>query len=159
MRRSYFFFALAMSIATPALAQQNVSIEVMAGTVLVDSEAGLVAADSQTILKTGDRVFLKTGSAALLSNTENGCFVSLRTAGEFTVPEMTGCTAGQASVLPSNFEVIPANGFPAAPVAYGSGAGFAPVAVGATFIVATAAAAIYTTVLEHEDVPVAVSVP
>jgi hypothetical protein len=159
MQRSHFFFMLAMSIATPALAQQNVSMEVMVGTVLIDSEAGLVAANGQTVLKTGDRIFLKAGSAALLSNAESGCFVSLRTAGEYTVPEMTGCVAGQASVLPSNFEVIPANGFPAAPVAYASGPGFTPIAVGAAFVAATAGVALYTTVLQNEEKPVAVSIP
>jgi hypothetical protein len=160
MRRSHFLFALAAFFSTPAMAQQTISLEVMVGTVLVDSEAGLVQADSSTVLQAGDRVFLKSGSAALLSNLENGCFISLRSAGQYLVPEMADCTAGRASVMQSTISVIPANGsFGAAPVVYGADTGFAPIAVGLGFSAIVAGAAIYTTVLETEEKVVTVSAP
>jgi hypothetical protein len=157
MRRSHLFFAMAMTIATPAFAQDNVAIEVMVGTVLVQSELGLIAADEFTDLKAGDRIFLKAGSAAILSNIENGCFVSLRAAGEYVVPDLKNCIAGQASVMPSKFEVIPANGYPAGVAA--PSAGITPVAVGSAFVVAAASAALYATVIVEDEKPIAVSVP
>jgi hypothetical protein len=158
MRRSHFIFALALFTATPAIAQQTVTLEVMAGVVLVDSPAGLAKADATTTLKTGDRLYLKSGSAALLSNVENGCFVSLRSAGKYVVPDMADCVSGHASVMPSNFVVEPTNGQPMPMEAYAADS-FMPVAVGVSFAAIAAGAAIYTTVIENDTKPAAVSIP
>jgi hypothetical protein len=165
MRHSYGLFALAMLVAaTPAFARQNVSIEVIVGTALVKTNLGLVPADSATVLKPGDRVFLKPGSAALLSNLENGCFISIRNPGAYVVPDMSECTSGQASVLPSQFAIIPANGMyggapPAAGYAAVPEADFTPIAVAGGFVAIAAGAALYSTVIANDENVVPVSAP
>ncbi len=158
MRRSHFLFALALFSATPAMAQQTVTLEVMAGVVLVDLPTGLAKAGATTMLKAGDRIYLKSGSAAILSNVDNGCFLSLRSAGKYVVPEMADCIAGQASVMSSNFVVEPTNGQPMPMEAYAADS-FTPVAAGLGFAAVAVGAAVYTTVIQNDTTQAAVSIP
>ena len=157
MQLSYLLLAMAIFAGTPAMAQKTVTLEVIVGTVLVDAEVGLVQAFSTTTLNPGDRVFLKSGSAAVLSNVENGCFISLRAAGEYIIPLMEDCTTGQASVMSSNIEVIPANGtFNSALVGGPTEAGIEPLIMATGFVAIVAGSALYSTVFSEDA---AVSTP
>ena len=158
MRRSTLLLALTIAAATPSMAQQNVLIEVVVGTALVESSEGLVPADANTVLRAGDHVYLKSGSAALLSNVDNGCFVSLRYAGEYVVPQLENCISGQANVASSNFVVKPTNGEAVLVEGYSTGS-VAPVVAGLGFVAVTAAAVAYSTAVMNDSDPVAVSLP
>jgi hypothetical protein len=151
MRRLAFIFTLATFATTPAFAQQGISLEVIQGSAMVETASQVKKADALTYLQPGDRVLLKSDSGAILSNIENGCFISLRDAGVYTVPAMSDCAAGQASVMSSSSNIVPANGVPAPPapavLVAESQTSFAPVAVGFGFATATASAALYSTVI------------
>jgi hypothetical protein len=164
MRRSIILPALAFFTAAPTVALADVSLEVMQGTILVETKAGLMEADSITFLESGDRVFLKANSSAILSFDE-GCFINLRSPGQYVIPDMSNCEAGQTRILSSNFEITPANGLPTPPpppAFYGAApaSSFTPVAVGIGFVTTAAAVATYATIINPpEETVVPVSVP
>lgn len=144
--------------ATQALAEPMISLEVVVGTVLVDTVAGMTSAQGITPLKPGDRIYLKSGSTALLSDYENGCFISLRSAGQYIVPNMENCISGQASVMPSNLVVVPTNGELELIAASTTGS-FTPVAMGVGFFAVAASAAVYSKVVADNTIETPVSVP
>lgn len=156
-------------MATAATAAEPpVRLEVMAGQVMKQSELGFTLVKTGTALQSGDTLMLKDGSAAILNAGDSGCFVSLRKAGIYVVPNLADCVPGQAQVLPSQAVIEPANGvyepvYPEPPVypdigiipppppphmaaAHGSGllmaGGFASI---------VAAVTLYTTVIEEDE--------
>lgn len=93
------------AIAEPAPA----ALEVISGPVYVDQGQGLAKADHFTLLEAEDRILMKVGSTALLTNNKLGCIISLRDAGLYRVPDLSNCHAGQAKVMQSEFTITPAN--------------------------------------------------
>ncbi len=166
MRQTIFGIFLAALCANTAVAKEpQAALEVILGSVYVDQGNGLVKAAPASQLLANDKVFLKAGSAALLSSLDGGCIVSLREAGIYVVPDFTDCNAGQASVLPSDFSIVPANGVPPPPspeAVYGgyanaAGASNSAILMGVGFAAVTVAAATYTAVTEQEVVEMPVS--
>jgi hypothetical protein len=162
MRHMICTLALLVSASGPVLAgQTDVLLEVIQGTVLAEKDHTMVSVDSSTFLRFGDRVMVKSGSTAMLSNPERGCFISLRDVGQYIVPDMSACTTGHASTMTSDFSIIPANGYPAPPPPPGvyavapSGSTFGSVAMGLGFVVATGGVVAVSTLTESkEEVPV-----
>jgi hypothetical protein len=166
--------ALPLLCATAAFAAEPaVQLEVMAGKVLKQSAAGFTKAKSGTPLKAGDRLMLREGAAAILNAAESGCFVSLREAGLYVVPDLANCTPGQTQVLASQAKIEPVNGiyepvypeepgYPPPPMDPGIGlippppppiaaAPVSGVLVAGGFVSIIAAATLYSTVIEKDE--------
>jgi hypothetical protein len=147
MRSLFVLAGLVACCSTASLASAAApEIEVIQGPVYIATDDGMIPAVTGMIVGVGQSVLLKGRATALLSDSETGCFVSLRVAGSYRVPDMSHCHAGSAMILKTGYQVIPTNGgtyLPAAP-----GAGFAPVAIGLGFAGVVASAAAYNIVVE-----------
>ena len=132
-------------------ASDGALIEVVQGSAFLTTESGLTKAHTGMTLTVGQEVVLKDNATAILSNTETGCFVSLREAGTYRVPDMTECRAGTAMVLKAGFQITPTNGYPPPPPAPFVETSVESVVVGLGFAAVVAGAALYNTVVTTPD--------
>jgi hypothetical protein len=166
--RNILLLAAPLVLATAAAAAEPpVRLEVMAGQVMKQSEFGFTLVKTGTTLQAGDTLMLKDGAAAILNAGDSGCFISLRKAGVYVVPNLVDCVPGQAQVLPSQAVIEPANGvyepvYPEPPIdpgiglippppppmaaAHGSG-----LLMAGGFVTIVAAATLYSTVIEEDE--------
>jgi hypothetical protein len=111
MHRLLYSLVLACLGASSALAGKTpATLEVISGPVFVDQGQGLVVAERFTLLRSNDRILVKARGSALLVNNHEGCFISLREAGLYLVPDMDNCHTGEAKVLKTNVIITPVNG-------------------------------------------------
>ena len=158
MRKSLFILGFILLSAKSAFAASEpvARLEVLQGKALVNTGEGFQAVDGDIYLHAGDKIHLKTESAAVLSSAETGCVIALRSAGTFTVPVLSECNVGQAFVMTSEVVITPVNGYvvpPAPPVA-----GIAPLLVGGVVVV-SAASIIALSALTDDTLVTPVSVP
>ncbi len=132
-------------------ASDGALIEVVQGSAFLTTESGLTKAQTGMTLSVGQEVVLKDNATAILSNSETGCFVSLREAGTYRVPDMADCRAGTAMVLKTGFQITPTNGFPPPPPAPFAGASVESLVVGLGFAGVVAGAALYTFVTTTDE--------
>jgi hypothetical protein len=166
--RISFLLAAPLALATAATAAEPpVRLEVMAGQVMKQSELGFTLVKTGTVLQAGETLMLKDGSAAILNAGESGCFISLRKAGVYVVPNLADCVPGQAQVLPSQAVIEPANGvyepvYPEPPIDPGIGLIPPPpppmaavhgsgLLMAGGFVTIVAAVTLYSTVVEEDE--------
>jgi hypothetical protein len=166
MRRLVYCFLFASLLGGHAVAEQMpAALEVISGPVYVDQGEGLVKADDFTLLNSDDRILMKVGSTALLTNNKLGCTISLRDAGLYRVPDMTNCNAGQAKVMQSDITITPANGIfvPAQPsqagFVVGGGGGSGSVMAGLGFFGLVGLTVVTNAIFEESPVESPVSSP
>jgi hypothetical protein len=104
------FFATLMTAGFALAAEPTATLDVLQGLALIDTGAGFVAAGQEPRLKSGDRVMLLSGAAAVLASAETGCVIAMRAPGTFTVPNLNGCLAGHAQIIGTPAKIEPANG-------------------------------------------------
>jgi hypothetical protein len=138
-------------------------LEVFAGQVLVSTPAGQIPAEPKQNIGFGDSITLLTGAAVVISYPDTGCFLTLRDAGTFTIPDLSQCSGGVAARPDVTPMISPANGGYASQVALSepnpqllqiSNSSLPSFVVGNTFFATVFAVAGYQTVVNNQKKPI-----
>jgi hypothetical protein len=161
---SIVVFVSLAAMGGSALAEpHSATLDILQGRALVDDGTGTHSGQNGQRVRFGDKITLLSGAAAIISNPETGCVLSLRQPGTYMVPDLAYCAAGHAQVMPAEFTIEPANGVytevfvpppPPPPIALGGAAGVAPVMVGGAFVAATGSVFVLHKTIQSKKEPV-----